>query len=156
LQRRIAAVQTTLSRREKKQPIMAQEMFDGFDHTQYEQEVTHRWGRQAWTTGDAWWRSLSEEEKRTFQAEQHQIQADYAAAREAGLDPGSDRVRRISARHHTWLRAPMGRVSREDFRGVGPMFVVHERCAANDGVPEAAAYGRDAMTAYAEIAEFDS
>src|SRR5699024_1028397 len=156
LQRRIAAVQTTLPRRDNEQPRMARQRFDGFDHTQYEQEVTHRWGRQAWTTGDAWWRSLSEEEKRTFQAEQHQIQADYAAAREAGLDPGSDRVRRISARHHTWLRAPMGRVSREYFLGLGQMYVDDERFAANYGGPGGAAYVRDARTAYAEIAEFDT
>src|SRR5699024_12315649 len=105
-----------------------------------------------WTTGDAWCRSLSEEEKRTFQAEQHQIQADYAAAREAGLDPGSDRVRRISARHHTWLRAPMGRVSRAYVLGLGQMDVSDERLAANYGGPDGAAYVRDAMTASAETA----
>src|SRR5699024_11615261 len=153
--RRSAAVQATPARREKEHPFMPQVMCDGFGHGQDEEEVTHRRGRQAGKAGEAWWRSLSEADKRAFQAEQHQIQADYAAAREAGLDPGSDRVRRITARHHTWLCAPMGQVSREYFLGLGQMYVDDERFAAHYGGPEGAAYMRDAMAAYAETAEFD-
>src|SRR5699024_5092884 len=74
LDRRIAAVRTTLTKRAEGKALMAAEMFDGFDHTQYEEEVTRRWGREAYQAGDSWWRSLSEEEKAAFQAEQQQIQ----------------------------------------------------------------------------------
>ena len=29
---------------------MAEEMFDGFDHTQYKEEVEERWGKDAYAT----------------------------------------------------------------------------------------------------------
>ena len=30
---------------------MAEEMFDGFDHTQYKEEVEERWGKEAYAAG---------------------------------------------------------------------------------------------------------
>ena len=39
---------------------MAQDMFDGFDHTQYKDEVEQRWGKDAYATSDAWWRGMSD------------------------------------------------------------------------------------------------
>jgi hypothetical protein len=35
------------------------EIFDGFDHTRYEDEVVERWGRAAYEQGERWWSSLS-------------------------------------------------------------------------------------------------
>lgn len=155
LQRRITAVRTTLARHEKGTPMAPKDMFDGFDHTQYEEEVTRRWGRSAWQSGTRWWSRLSEADKQQIQDEQHRIQADYTAAREAGIDPADPQVRAITARHHAWLRRPMGRVGREYFLGLGQMYVADERFAANYGGPDGAAYVRDAMTAYAKDAQFD-
>ena len=37
---------------------MAEKMFDGFDHTQYREEVQQRWGKDAYAAGDAWWRGM--------------------------------------------------------------------------------------------------
>ena len=38
---------------------MASDMFDGFDHTQYREEVEQRWGKQAYgARSDRWWRGL--------------------------------------------------------------------------------------------------
>ncbi len=54
---------------------MAAEVFDGFDHTAHEQEVTERWGRDAYEEGDRWWRSLGEE-KKAFQDEHEAIARD--------------------------------------------------------------------------------
>src|SRR5699024_414729 len=156
LDRRIAAVRTTLTKRAEGKALMAAEMFDGFDHTQYEEEVTRRWGREAYQAGDSWWRSLSEEEKAAFQAEQQQIQDEYAEACRAQLDPGAEQVRAITARLHAWLRRPMGSVSQGYFLGLGDLYVADDRFAANFGGPEGAAYVRDAMHAYAETAEFDT
>src|SRR5699024_3270866 len=152
LDRRIAAVRTTLTKRAEGKALMAAEMFDGFDHTQYEEEVTRRWGREAYQAGDSWWRSLSEEEKAAFQAEQQQIQDEYAEACRAQLDPGAEQVRAITARLHAWLRRPMGTVSQGYFLGLGDLYVADDRFAANFGGPEGAAYVRDAMHAYAEAA----
>ena len=79
---------------------MATEMFDGFDHTRYEEEVTQRWGREAYQSGDRWWRSLSDEEKKAFQGEQQQITDDYAEAYRAGLASDAEQVQAITARLH--------------------------------------------------------
>ncbi|HIZ34741.1 MAG TPA: MerR family transcriptional regulator [Candidatus Ruania gallistercoris] len=156
LDRRIAAVNTTLTKRAEGKTLMATEMFDGFDHTQYEEEVTQRWGREAYQSGDRWLRSLSAEERKGFQAEQAQIQEDYAEAYRAQLDPGAEQVRAITARLHQWLRAPMGSVSQGYFLGLADLYVADDRFAANYGGTEGATYVRDAMRAYAESAQFDA
>ncbi len=56
--RQIASVRTTLHKTEEGKELMAEEVFDGFDHTAHEREVTERWGRAAYEEGDRWWRSL--------------------------------------------------------------------------------------------------
>src|SRR5690554_4444275 len=54
LDRQIAAVETTITKMEGGEQLMADEMFDGFDHTQYKEEVEQRWGKQAYAKSDAW------------------------------------------------------------------------------------------------------
>ena len=44
LARQIAAVQQTMAALKEGTGIMAEKMFDGFDHTRYQQEVEERWG----------------------------------------------------------------------------------------------------------------
>lgn len=156
LDRRIAAVHTTLTKRAERKTLMATEMFDGFDHTQYEEEVTQRWGREAYQSGDRWWRSLSDAEKKAIQTEQQQIQDDFADAYRAQLDPGAEQVRAITARLHQWLRGPMGSVSQGYFLGLADLYVADDRFAANYGGTEGATYVRDAMRTYAESAQFDA
>ena len=89
--RQIESVRTTLDKTERGERLMAEEMFDGFDHTQYEQEVTDRWGAEAYERGDTWWRSLSDADKTGFQQRQIDIAADYGQALDAGLSADSDR-----------------------------------------------------------------
>jgi hypothetical protein len=38
---------------------MAEKLFDGFDHTQDREKVERRWGANAYSCGDSWWRGLS-------------------------------------------------------------------------------------------------
>ncbi|UFU06396.1 MerR family transcriptional regulator [Ruania halotolerans] len=162
LDRRIASVRTTLTKREGGEQLMATEMFDGFDHTQYKDEVTERWGREAWKSSDAWWRSLSAAQKAQFQAEQQQIAADFIAAHENGLDPADEQVRAIAERHHRWLSSPVSPVTKGYYLGLADMYVADPRFGANyerDGGAQAddrsgAEYVREAMRAYAETAEF--
>ena len=45
LQRQIATVQRTLTRLNNGGRLMASEMFDGFEHEQYKDEVEQRWGK---------------------------------------------------------------------------------------------------------------
>jgi len=154
LDRQIASVRTTVIRKEGGEQIMAEEMFDGFDHTQYQEEVEQRWGREAYAKSDAWWRSLSASEKKAFRQRQLQIAADYARAAAEGLDPGDEQVRAISARHHAWLGDSAGAVSRGYFLGLADMYVADERFAASYGGTQGATFVREAMRAYAEDATF--
>ncbi|WP_277051035.1 MerR family transcriptional regulator [Ruania albidiflava] len=155
LDRRIAAVSTTLDHRDEGTPLMPGTMFDGFDHTIFEEEVTTRWGRRAWQSSDQWWRSLTAAEKESFGQEQKQIQADYAAAYEESLQPGDERVQAVTTRLHRWLSGPVPTITREYFLGLADLYVADDRFAANYGGTDGAKYVREAMRVYAETAQFD-
>src|SRR3954463_2535184 len=85
--RQIESVRTTLRKLKGGERLMAEEVFDGFDHKQYEEEVTRRWGAEAYRRGDQWWSSLTAEEKQAHQQEQLDIAAGFGTARASGLAP---------------------------------------------------------------------
>lgn len=150
--RQIESVRTTLRKVEGGEQLMADEMFDGFDHTQYKEEVTERWGRDAYERSNNWWKALSEQERKAFMQEQADIARDFGAARAAGKAADSDEVQAITARHHTWLGRSPERVSKEYFTGLGEMYVADPRFTANyDKHGEGTAVLiRDAMRVYAD------
>jgi hypothetical protein len=130
---------------------MADEMFDGFDHTQYREEVEQRWGQQAYADSDSWWRGLGESGQQEFLAESEAIAAAWAQARKAGLAPDSQEVAVIAARHARWIEQGWGGTapSPEALKGLAEMYVADERFAAAYGGVEAASYVRDGLVAYA-------
>ena len=149
--RQIESVKTTLRKTEGGEQLMAEEILDGFDHTQYEQEVTERWGRDAYQRGDQWWRSLSDAEKAAFQQRQLDIAKDFAKAHLAGKPADSDEVQQIARRQIDWLSITM-EPTKGYVIGLGEMYVADPRFTANydrhaDGT---AAFIRDAMKIYAE------
>ena len=48
LARQIASVEHTITALEGGERLMAENVFDGFDHTQYKDEVEQRWGKDAY------------------------------------------------------------------------------------------------------------
>lgn len=163
IRRRIESVQTTLRKTERGEQLMAAEVFDGFDHTQYKDEVIERWGRDAYENSDRWWRSLSEADKKAFMQTQVDIATDFGRAHAAGLPVDGDQVQAIVQRHYDWMGVGWGatgrpgagrdgRPSAETFVGIGEMYVADPRFRANYDVHGAgtAEYIRDAMKAYAE------
>ncbi|GAB3138108.1 TipAS antibiotic-recognition domain-containing protein [Micromonospora sonneratiae] len=151
IERQIRSVQTTLRKTEKGEPLMATEIFDGFDHTQYEQEVTERWGRDAYVNGDRWWRSLSDTEKKKFQQQQLDIAHDYGQAHADGKSPDSDDVQAITQRHVNWLSTTV-KPTRGYLIGLGEMYVADPRFTANydQHGTGTTLLVRDAMKIYAE------
>ncbi|MGW2015977.1 MerR family transcriptional regulator [Streptomyces sp. NPDC001927] len=149
--RQIAAVRTTLHKTEKGEELMAEEVFDGFDHTRYEEEVSRRWGRDAYEKGDRWWRSLSAEEKQEFMDRQAGIARDFGAAARRGLAADSDEVQAIARRHVEWLSITTT-PTKEYVTGLGQMYVDDPRFTVNyDQHGEGTAVlVRDAMKVYAE------
>jgi DNA-binding transcriptional MerR regulator len=152
--RRIASVHTILGKLERGERLVAAEVFEEFDHTQYKDEVVERWGKDAYEGGDRWWRSLSAAEKQAFQQAQLDIAAAFGRARKAGLAPDSAEVQKITARHYEWVTGGWQgrRPGAQEFTGLGEMYVADERFGANYDVHAegTAELIRDAMRVYAE------
>jgi len=70
LARQIASVEATIHAVEEGGELVAEEMFDGFDHTQYKEEVEERWGKEAYAASDRWWRGMTAEERAGWQQRQ--------------------------------------------------------------------------------------
>jgi len=145
--RQIASVRTTLRKLKGGERLMAEEVFDGFDHTQYREEVTERWGAEAYRRGDQWWSSLSAEEKKAHQQEQLDISAAFGAAMAAGHARDSAEVQGITRRLHEWLRPAVSSVSAGYFAGLGQLYVDDPRYGVERATAE---FVRDAMKIYAE------
>ena len=136
---------------------MAEEMLDGFDNTQYKEEVEERWGKRAYADSNRWWTSLSKAEQGDWMQLHKQLAADWQAAAAAGEDPAGESAQALARRHADWLGgipgtpgSAQGRPAKEYFVGLGEMYVLDERFARNYGGTEGAAFVRDAMRVYAE------
>lgn len=157
LDRQIASVETTILKMEGGEQLMAEEMFDGFDHTQYKDEVEERWGKKAYADSDRWWRSMSAEEKASWKRLAADLGADWIAAAQSGIAPDSDEAQALAKRQADWLGSIPGTPGggtgapvKEYFIGLGEMYVADDRFAANYGGTEGATFVRDAMKVYAE------
>ncbi|MET0725010.1 MAG: MerR family transcriptional regulator [Leifsonia sp.] len=157
LARQIASVETTILTMEGGEQLMAENMFDGFDHTVYKDEVESRWGREAYARSDAWWRSMSAAEKAEWQQRQTALAADWADAAVRGVAVDGAEAQALARRHAEWLGgipgtpgAADGRPTKEYFIGLGEMYVADERFAANYGGVAGATFVRDAMKVYAD------
>ncbi len=156
LDRQIGAVESTITKLEGGEQLMAEDMFDGFDHTQYKEEVEERWGRDAYAKSDSWWRSLTPQQKAEWQEKQKSLAADWSSAAEAGIDPESDEAQALAARQFEWLRGIPGTPgggaagpTKEYFTGLGELYVADARFGANYGGQQGAEFVRDAMAVYA-------
>ncbi len=152
LDRQIASVENTISTLERGGHIMAENMFEGFDHTQYKDEVEERWGTEAYATSDSWWRSLSAADKVAWQTRVSELNADWTAAADAKLTADSDEAQALARRHVEWLTSVPGTPGaiKEYVTGLGEMYVADERFASNYGGQKGAEFVRDALSVYAE------
>lgn len=157
LDRQIGAVETTIKKLESKEPLMAEEMFDGFDHTQHKAEVEERWGKDAYAVTDTFFRSQSTQEKGDWKRRADELAAAWIEGAASGVTPDSDAAQTTAQRHFDWLRGipgtpggGAGGPTKEYFTGLAQMYVADPRFAANYGGQEGAEFVRDAMTVYAE------
>lgn len=157
LDRQIASVETTILKLEGGEQLMAEEMLDGFDHTQYREEVEERWGKEAYADSNRWWTSMSKAEKADWMQRQKQLAADWIAAAAAGEDPLGTAAQALAKRQADWLGAIPGTPGggsgtpvKAYFVGLADMYVADDRFAANYGGTAGASFVRDAMKEYAE------
>jgi len=160
LARQIASVQRTIEAVKEGGTIMAEKMFDGFDHTQYKEEVEERWGKDAYAAGDSWWRGLGASEKEAWKQRSQQLAGDWAGAAASGIAPDSDEAQDLARRHVEWLTGIPGtpaarpRNGSRDIKGyvtgLGEMYLADARFAANYGGAAGAAFVRNALGIYAQ------
>ena len=161
LARQITSVENTITALKGGERLMAENMFDGFDHTQYKEEVEERWGGEAYARSDSWWRSMSADDKAAWQQRVTDLGRDWVAAAERGIAPDSEDAQALAARHVDWLKsvpgtpaaAPGGDV-KGYVLGLGEMYVADPRFGANyataAGGSTGAEFVRDALRSYAE------
>ena len=135
--------------------LMAENIFDGFDHTQYREEVEQRWGASAYAAGDRWWRGLGEQDRSEWKRTVDELGRDWIAVAERGEDPTSPAAQVLAERHVEWLRSIPGTPAQDqdgDLTGyvlaLAEMYVADERFAANYGGVEGATLVRDALRHY--------
>ncbi len=143
--RTISALASTGEEHDERKILMNENIFDGFDHTQYRDEVEQRWGRDAYAKSDAWWRGLGEEGQAEWRERAHRLGLDWIEAAESGEDPASPAAQDLARRHVEWLRGIPGTPAWEEaHRGSAPEFVrplpqpaweeAHRGSAPNDGL----------------------
>ncbi|MCG2796941.1 MAG: MerR family transcriptional regulator [Cellulomonas sp.] len=156
LARQAAAVERTITARARGAQMDTETMFDGFDHTQYEDEVTQRWGAHAHATSDAWWRAMSPEERRTWKARAAALVVDWRTTADSGVGPGSPAAQELAARHVAWLGSvpgtpqTAGGPAPQYVLGLADMYAADERFAATYGGVERAGFVREALHQYVE------
>ncbi|WES63760.1 MerR family transcriptional regulator [Microbacter sp. GSS18] len=161
LERRIASVRTTIEALRGGERLMAENMFDGFDHTQYKDEVEQRWGKDAYADSDRWWRGKTASEKDAFTQQAARLQSDWIAVAESGAPPDGEQAAEVAARHVAWLTGIPGTPAASGdpaalkayVTGLGDMYVADPRFAANYATSAGGTLGaefvRDALAAYA-------
>ncbi len=156
LSRQIAAVESTIEALRGGGRLMAEKMFDGFDHTQYRDEVEQRWGADAYARSDAWWRSMDADAQSAFTARVAELHSDWIVAADAGIAPDSEEAQALARRHVEWLTGIPGTPAAEPGDGakayvasIGDMYVADPRFAKNYGGPRGAEFVRDALRVYA-------
>ena len=161
LARQIASVENTINALRGGEELMAENMFDGFDHTQYKEEVEQRWGRKTYADSDRWWRGMTDTERADWQQRVSDLGRDWIAAAERGIDPASAEAQDIARRHVEWLTGIPGTpaaVPGGDVKGyvigLGEMYVADPRFGANyatsAGGTQGAEFVRDALRIHAD------
>lgn len=150
VERQIAAVRRTVEALEGGGGIVAQEMFDGFDHTRYKDEVVERWGEETYEENARWWTSLDDEGRRRFQQEAAELAAAWSAGAAAGLDPAGAEAQALAQRHVDWLAGIPGSpaakgVDKGYLLALADMYVADPRFAASYGGETGASWVREVV-----------
>ncbi|MCS5723281.1 TipAS antibiotic-recognition domain-containing protein [Herbiconiux sp. CPCC 203407] len=166
LARQRASVRRTIDTLREGGQLMPATMFDGFDHTRHEAEVTERWGAAAYAEGDAWWKSLGQDGRRTFTERLAALNADWQAAAAApDADPAGPAAQELARRHLEWLASVPGapgtpgaaEAGPQAFaayaRGLADLYAADPRFAAHYGGTAGAAFVRDALHGHLDVKE---
>lgn len=126
-----------------------------FHHDDHRDEVVERWGTEAWTTANSWWKNIGAIGREQFLAEGVALKVEYLDAHSNGIPVTDDVVVALVLRHRDWITQGWGGVepSTEQFVALGNMYVTDERFARHYGGFEGASYVRDAIVAWSRTSQ---
>lgn len=156
LERQIASVQRTLSALEKGDIPVADNMFDGYEHEQFKDEVEERWGKDAWANSNNWWSSLGEEGQKAYQQKMTNLINDWQSAYRNGESPDGEIAQNLARQNVEFLKETpgphtSGECTLETYvRNLGDMYVNDERFAATYGGIESATFVRDSLHGFVD------
>lgn len=143
----IRAVRQTLDAVKRGMNMSIEDVFAGFDNSQYESEVRERWGDEAWERSAERRARMSEDERRADDARSLDINAALREAASAGIDPAGAEFQELVAAHHRWVADHWGgrMPDATAYAGLADMYVADARFAATYGGQENAERIREAM-----------
>lgn len=146
----LATLELTLERLKKGEPLMAEEMYEGFRNHPNAAEAEQRWPDQ-YAESQRRLRSMSQDEQRALFESGNETRAELAAQFLSGAAVDSHEVQRLIGHHYRWVAA-FWTPNREAYIALGEMYVADPRFTANYDqlAPGLASFIRDAMRVWAE------
>lgn len=146
----LISLELTVARLRKGEPLVAEEMFDGFRNDPYAEEAQQRWPNQ-YAESQRRLRSMSKDEQRALFESGNQTHRDLAARFLEGAPVDDDAVQRLIGQHYAWVSA-FWTPNREAYIALGEMYVADPRFTAtyDELAPGLAPFVRDAMRVWAE------
>lgn len=147
LAQQIRVVNQTLNTVRKGSQMSIEEIFQGFDNSQYEREVRERWGDDAWERSNARRERMTVAECRADDSRSLDINAALREAAESEVDPESSEFQSLVAKHFDWVTDHWGgrKPDRNSYDGLSQMYVTDHRFAATYGGQANAERIREAM-----------
>ena len=145
----IASVEITIDRLNKGEPLMPNELFEGFKNDQYAQEAQERWPDK-YQESQQRLSKLSKSEQQAIFEEMGSNTLDLAQLMKTGKEPQSTEVQQAIARHYKWL-SNFWIADQKAYIALGEMYVSDPRFTANYDKyePGLASFMSAAMTAWA-------
>jgi len=131
----ITVVSQTLEAVQKGQDMSIDEIFAGFDPSQYETEVRERWGDDAWERGAERREQMTDDERKADDERSLDVNGALREAAESGVDPTSAEFQILIGQHHAWVAEHWNgrRPDKNSYSGLSDLYVTDPRFAATYG-----------------------
>lgn len=156
LQRQIQSVQRTIQTLKSGGELMAENMFEGWDNSQYKDEVIERWGREAWDASAQWWASKSPAEWQAYQEMATREIQEWIRLANSGIAPESDEAQahaQLAVERVNEVPGTPG-YSGGDVatwvRNLAALYISDDRWMATYGGPASAQFVHDALVHWAD------
>jgi len=148
----IATIDQTIANLQGGRQMAAEEYFDGFDHSQYEEEVKQRWGdTPQYAESQRKWDSYSQEEKEAIITEGERLTI-AMVGENPDITPDNPEVQSAVAEYLAYINKYFYSCDLVQLRGLADMWAADSRFSANyERVrPGGAAFVREAVNIYCD------